>query len=248
MSGHSRWSKIKHTKGASDAKRGKIYTKLIKEITIAARMGGGDPNGNPRLRRAIDAARAENMPTDNVTRAIKRGTGELEGVSYEEITYEGVGPGGTLFLLDVTTDNKNRTNPELRKIFDLHNGSLGSAGSAAWAFQERGVINVAKSQATEERVFEVAVEAGAEDVQDIGESWMVTTEKGALDQVRAALVKAGIAVESAALAQLPKTKKTVGGRDAEVLVKLVEALEDHDDVQNVFSDFDLDDEAMAKLA
>lgn len=248
MSGHSRWSKIKHTKGASDAKRGKIFTKLIKEITIAARMGGGDPDGNPRLRRAVDDARSENMPADNVNRAIKRGTGELEGVTYEEITYEGVGPAGTLFLLDVTTDNKNRTNPELRKIFDQHNGQLGSAGSAAWAFQERGVINVAKAQATEERVFEIAVEAGAEDVQDNGDSWMVTTDKTLLDAVRAALVKAGIAVESAELAKLPKTKKTVSGRDAEVLLKLVEILEDHDDVQKVYSDFDFDDETMARLA
>src|ERR1051325_8816848 len=152
MSGHSRWSTIKRKKGAADAARGKAFTKLIKEVTVAARMGGGDPTGNSRLRRAIDAARNVNMPTDNITRAIKKGTGELEGVSYEELTYEGVGPSGTLFLLDVVTDNRNRTNPELRKIFDMHNGQLGSAGSAAWAFDEKGAITVSKAAASEEAI------------------------------------------------------------------------------------------------
>src|SRR5262245_13214621 len=173
MSGHSRWSTIKHKKGAADAKRGKVFTKLIKEVTVAARMGGGDPTGNPRLRRALDAARAANMPGDNITRAIKKGTGELEGVQYEEITYEGVGPSGTLFLIDVVTDNRNRTAPELRKIFDQHNGQLGSAGSAAWAFDDKGVITVDKQKASEDKIFEVAAGAGAEDVEDIGDSWFV---------------------------------------------------------------------------
>lgn len=248
MSGHSRWSKIKHTKGAADAKRGKMFTKLIKEVTIAARMGGGDPDGNPRLRRAVDDARAVNMPTDNITRAIKRGTGELEGMTIEELTYEGVGPAGTLLLLDVMTDNRNRTNPELRKIFDQHNGQLGSSGSAAWAFEEKGVVNVPRGEVDEERLLEIAVEAGADDVQDLGDGWMVTTDRITLDAVRDALVRAGIKVESAELAKLPKTKKVVGGRDAEVLLKLVEALEDHDDVQKVHGDFDLDEEALAALA
>jgi YebC/PmpR family DNA-binding regulatory protein len=248
MSGHSRWSTIKHKKGAADAKRGKTFTKLIKEVTVAARMGGGDPTGNPRLRRAIDDARAVNMPGDNITRAIKKGTGELEGVTYEELTYEGVGPSGTLFLLDVVTDNRNRTNPELRKVFDMHNGQLSSAGAAAWAFDEKGVITVGKESASEDKIFEVAAGAGADDLEDIGERWLVKTAKTDLDAVQKALTAAGIAVASAELAKLPKTKKLVSGRDAEVLINLVEALEDHDDVQKVFSDFELSDEEFAKLA
>jgi YebC/PmpR family DNA-binding regulatory protein len=248
MSGHSRWSTIKHKKGAADAKRGKTFTKLIKEVSVAARMGGGDPTGNPRLRRAIDDARAVNMPGDNITRAIKKGTGELEGVTYEELTYEGVGPSGTLFLLDVVTDNRNRTNPELRKVFDMHNGQLSSAGAAAWAFDEKGVITVSKESASEDKIFEVAAGAGADDLEDIGERWLVKTVKTDLDAVQKALTSAGIEVASAELAKLPKNKKLVSGRDAEVLINLVEALEDHDDVQKVFSDFELSDEAFAKLA
>jgi YebC/PmpR family DNA-binding regulatory protein len=248
MSGHSRWSTIKHKKGAADAKRGRIWTKLIKEVTVAARMGGGDPTGNPRLRRAIDDARAVNMPGDNITRAIKKGTGELEGVSYEELTYEGVGPAGTLFLLDVVTDNRNRTNPELRKIFDVHNGQLGSAGSAAWAFDEKGVITVKKENADEDKIFEVAAGAGADDLEDVGDSWMVKSEKTELEAVRSALIAAGIEVASAELAKLPKNKKLASGRDAEVLMNLVEALEDHEDVQKVFSDFELSEEALAALS
>ena len=248
MSGHNKWSTIKHKKGAADAKRGRIFTKIIKEITIAARMGGGDPDGNPRLRRAVDLARSNNMPSDNVTRAIKKGTGELEGISYEELTYEGVGPAGTLFLLDVVTDNRNRTNPELRKIFDLHNGQLSAAGSAAWAFDERGVITLDKDAAEEEKLFNVAVNAGADDVEDLGDSWLVTTDKAALDEVHSAIAAAGMEVATAELAKLPRTKKTVEGRNAEVLIGLVETLEDHDDVQKVFSDFDLSEEALAQLS
>jgi YebC/PmpR family DNA-binding regulatory protein len=248
MSGHSRWSTIKHKKGAADAKRGRMWTKLIKEVTVAARMGGGDPAGNPRLRRAIDDARAVNMPGDNITRAIKKGTGELEGVHYEELTYEGVGPAGTLFLIDVVTDNRNRTNPELRKIFDVHNGQLGSAGAAAWAFDEKGVITVKKESASEDKIFEVAAGAGADDLEDIGDSWMVKSASGELEAVRSALIAAGIDVASAELAKLPKNKKLASGRDAEVLMNLVEALEDHDDVQKVFSDFELSDEALATLS
>jgi YebC/PmpR family DNA-binding regulatory protein len=247
MSGHNRWSKIKHKKGAGDAKRGKIFTKIIKEITVASRMGGGDPDGNPRLRRALDLARASNMPADNITRAIKKGTGELEGVTYEELTYEGVGPAGVLFLIDAMTDNRNRTFPELRKIFDSHNGTLGSAGSAGWAFEEKGLILLAKDAGSEEAVFEAAVGAGAENVEDGGDSWVVTTDKTAVDAVRTALDGAGLAVTSAELAKLPKNKKSVEGRDAEVLMNLVEALEDHDDVQKVFSDFELSEAALAQL-
>ncbi|HKU38019.1 MAG TPA: YebC/PmpR family DNA-binding transcriptional regulator [Polyangiales bacterium] len=247
MSGHNRWSSIKHKKGAADAKRGKIFTKIIKEITVAARLGGGDPGGNPRLRHAMDEARAANMPSDNITRAIKKGTGELEGVSYEEITYEGVGPAGVLFLVDALTDNRNRTNPELRKIFERHNGQLSSPGAAAWAFEDKGLVFVGKD-ATEEQVFEAAVGAGADNVEDAGDRWMVSTEKSALEVVRQAVAGAGMQVSSAQLAKLPKVKKTVEGREAELLMNLVEALEDHDDVQKVYSDFELSEAELQRLS
>jgi YebC/PmpR family DNA-binding regulatory protein len=248
MSGHSRWSTIKHKKGAADAKRGRVFTKVIKEVTIAARMGGGDPTGNPRLRHAMDLARANNMPSDTVTRAIKKGTGELEGVTYEELTYEGVGPAGTLFLVTVVTDNRNRTNPELRKIFDHHNGQLSSAGAAAWAFDDKGLITVPKEGVDEDNIFEVAAGAGADDLEDIGESWLIKTEKHDLEAVREALAKAGFNVTSAEQAKVPKNKKVVGGRDAEVLMNLTEALDEHDDVQKVFSEFEPSEEALEKLA
>jgi YebC/PmpR family DNA-binding regulatory protein len=248
MSGHNRWSSIKHKKGAADAKRGKIFTKIIKEITVAARMGGGDPNGNPRLRRAMDEARAANMPSDNVSRAVKKGTGELEGVSYEEITYEGVGPSGTLFLVEALTDNRNRTNPELRKIFERHNGALSTPGSAAWAFEDKGLVFLGKEAATEEQLFEAAVGAGAEDVEDVGDRWMVSTEKTTLEEVRQAVVAAGMQVQSAELSKLPKNKKHVEGRDAELCMNLVEALEDHDDVQKVYADFELSEAELQRLS
>lgn len=248
MSGHSKWSSIKHKKGAADAKRGKVFTKIIKEITIAARMGGGDPGGNPRLRRVIDLAKAQNMPADNIARAIKKGTGELEGVVYEELTYEGVGPSGVLLLASVVTDNRNRTAAELRKLFDRHNGQLSSGGSALWAFDERGTINLPKAAATEEQLFEVAVGAGAEDVEAMEDEWIITTPKEVLDQVREALVKAGVTVTSSQLEMLPKNKKLVEGREAEVLINLVEALEEHDDVIKVFSNFELSDKDIERLA
>jgi YebC/PmpR family DNA-binding regulatory protein len=248
MSGHNKWSTIKHKKGAVDAKRGKIFTKIIKEITISARMGGGDAGGNPRLRRALDEARAANMPADNITRAIKKGTGELEGVSYEELLYEGVGPGGTLVMCEIVTDNRNRTAAELRKIFDKHNGQLGAAGSAAWAFDAKGVITLKGSAATEELLFEVAVGAGAEDVQGGEDSWTIITPPEALDQVRDALTAASIELERVDFAKVPKTVKIVDGRDAEVGLNLIETLEDHDDVQKVYADFEPSDEAMANLS
>jgi YebC/PmpR family DNA-binding regulatory protein len=248
MSGHNRWSSIKHKKGAVDAKRGKIFTKIIKEITVSARLGGGDPMGNPRLRHAIDEAKAANMPGDNVTRAIKKGTGELEGVSYEEITYEGVGPSGTLFLIETLTDNRNRTNPELKKIFERHNGQLGTSGSAAWAFDGKGLIFVPRDAADEEQLFEVAVGAGAENVDDVGDRWMITTEITSLEQVRQAVIAAGINGVTAQLSQLPKNKKVVEGRDAQVLMNLVESLEDHDDVQKVYSDFELSEAELQRLS
>lgn len=248
MSGHNKWSTIKHRKGAQDAKRGKIFTKIIKEITIAARMGGGDPDGNPRLRRAIDDAKAQNMPGDNVTRAIKKGTGELEGVMYEELLYEGVGPGGTLLLCEVVTDNRNRTAAELRKVFDKHGGQMGAAGSAAWAFDSKGMITIAGDATNEEQLFEIAVGAGAEDVSGGEELWTVTCETTDLDTVRKAIEDAGVPVTSASLEKIPKTPKTLEGREAEVGMNLMEALEDHDDVQKVFADFEPSDEAMASLS
>jgi len=247
MSGHNRWSSIKHKKGAADAKRGKLFTKIIKEITIAARTGGGDATGNSRLRRAIDLAKLSNMPADNITRAIKKGTGELEGVMYEELTYEGVGPQGTLFLMEVVTDNRNRTAAEIRKIFDKHNGTLGSAGSAAWAFEEKGVITLPRSAATEEQLFDVAVGAGAEDILDRQDVWTITTPVSAFDDVKTALTAASLEMQGAQLEKIAKTPKVVRGRDAEVLINLADALEDHDDVQKVFTDFELADEEIARL-
>lgn len=248
MSGHSKWSTIKRKKGALDAKRGQVFTKVIKELTVAARMGGGDPDGNSRLRRALDLAQLANMPKENVTRAIKKGTGELEGVNYEELVYEGVGPAGTLLLVDVMTDNRNRTAMEMRKIFDKHNGQLGSAGAAAWAFDDKGLITLPKSAATEEQLFEVAVGAGAEDVQAGDEEWFVTTARETLDSVRSALDKAKLTVTVAKLTKLPKTPKQVSGRDAEVIIDLVEVLEDHDDVQAVYTDFEPSDADVAALS
>jgi YebC/PmpR family DNA-binding regulatory protein len=247
MSGHSKWATIKHKKGALDAKRGKLFTKLIKEITVAARMGGGDPGGNPRLRKAINDAKGQSMPGDTITRAIKRGTGELEGVAYEEITYEGTGPGGTLFLVEAMTDNRNRTVAEIRKVFEKHNGVLGAAGTAGWAFERKGLVTLGK-EATEDQVMEVGVGAGAEDYTDAGEEWQLTTPPDALNTVVDALEKASLKVKSSATAQVPKVKKPLSGRDAQVALNLAEALDDHDDVQNVYADFDISDEELAALA
>ncbi len=247
MSGHNKWSTIKHRKGAQDAKKGKIFTKVIKEITVAARMGGGDPSANARLRRALDEARLNNMPAENVTRAIKKGTGELEGITYEELVYEGVGPAGTLIVAEVMTDNRNRTAAELRKLFDKNNGVLGASGSALWAFDAKGMITLPNTAATEEQLFDVAVGAGAEDVQSDEENWVILTPVAALEGVRTALVAANLPVNTAELTKLAKTPKVLGGRDAEVGMNLVEALEDHDDVQKVYTDFELSDEAIANL-
>ena len=247
MSGHSKWSTIKRKKGAIDAKRGKIFTRIIKEITISARDGGGDPNGNPRLRRAIDLAKANNMPADNVDRAIKKGTGELEGVMYEELVYEGVGPDGALFIMDVVTDNRNRTAAEVRKLFEKHGGQLGQSGSAGWAFDEKGIIRLPADAATEEQLFEVAVGAGAEDLDRADDQWVITTPREELDAVRSALEDAGVKMDESGLEQIPKTPKTVEGPEADKLMSLYDALDDHDDVQSVFADFELSDEAMQSL-
>ncbi|MDH3202646.1 MAG: YebC/PmpR family DNA-binding transcriptional regulator [Myxococcales bacterium] len=247
MSGHSKWSTIKRKKGAVDAARGKLFTKVIKEITVAARVGGGDPDGNPRLRRAVDAARAANMPADNVTRAIKKGTGELEGIVYEELVYEGVGPDGALFVCEVVTDNRNRTIAEVRKIFDKNHGQIGSGGSAAWAFEQKGIIRIDKTAATEETLFEIAVGAGAENLEVDDDQWVVTTARNDLDAVSKAISDAGVNVDESALEYIPNNPKIVEGRDAEKLVQLFEALDEHDDVQNVYADFELSEQALAEL-
>jgi len=247
MSGHNKWSTIKHKKGREDAKRGKIFTKLIKEITVASRIGGGDPDGNPRLRRAIDEARTANMPNDNIDRAIKKGTGELEGVEYEELTYEGVGPDGTLVMVEVMTDNRNRTAAEVRKLFDKHGGQLGQSGSAGWAFDQKGIIRIDREQATEEKLFEVAGGAGAEDLALEDDTWVVTTVREELDVVRDAIADAGIKVSEAKLEQIPKTDRVLGGDDGRKCIELLEVLDDHDDVSNVFSDFSPSDELLAEL-
>lgn len=248
MSGHSKWATIKHKKGAVDAKRGKLFTKLIKELTVAARMGGGDPSGNPRLRKAMSDAKNQSMPNDTIQRAVKRGTGELEGAAYEEVLYEGTGPSGTLFLVEGMTDNRNRTVAEIRKIFEKHNGVLGGGGTAGWAFERKGTVSLAKDAANEDQLMELAVGAGADDYTDQGEEWLVTTPPDALNTVLEALEGAKIATKASQLAYLPKTKKDVSGRDAEVLLNLADALDDHDDVQNVYSDFDVSDEEMARIA
>ncbi len=247
MSGHSKWSTIKRKKGAADAARGKLFTKVIKEITIAARDGGGDPDANPRLRRALDAARAANMPADTVTRGIKKGTGELEGVQYEELLYEGIGPDGALFLCEVVTDNRNRTIADVRKIFDKNNGQIGNTGSAAWAFEQKGIIRLDEEAASEEDLFEVAVGAGAENLELVGDQWVVTTARNDLDAVSKAINDSGVTVTEAALAYLPNNPKVIDGSNAKKLVRLFEALDDYDDVQNVFADFELSERALAEL-
>ena len=246
MSGHSKWATIKHKKGALDAKRGKLFTKLIKEITVAARIGGGDLAGNARLRKAIADAKAQSMPGDTIQRAAKRGTGELEGVAYEEVMYEGTGPCGTLFLVEAMTDNRNRTVAEIRKMFEKHNGLLGSSGTAGWAFDRRGLITVGK-EATEDQLMEVAVGAGAEDYVNAGEEWQLSTPSDALNAVVDALEKAGLKPKSSTLAYVPKVKKPIAGRDAEVALNLVEVLDDHDDVQNVYADFDVSEDELLRI-
>ncbi|MDP3275066.1 MAG: YebC/PmpR family DNA-binding transcriptional regulator [Deltaproteobacteria bacterium] len=245
MSGHSKWATIKHKKAATDAKRGRSWTKALKEVTIASRHGG-DPSGNPRLRKAVDGCRALNVPAENITRAIKRGTGELEGVSYEELVYEGVGPAGVLVLIDVVTDNRNRTAAELRKIFEKAGGTM-SGGSALWGFDRKGQVRLERSAATEEQLFEIALGAGGEDIADEGEEWVITSSAEDVEGVREALEAAKIQVKSSGLAMIPKNVMTLGPDDAPVVLRLVDTLDDHDDVQSVWSAFDLSDEALASL-
>ena len=248
MSGHSKWSTIKHKKAAKDAKRGKLFTKLIKEISVAARMGGSDINANPRLRTAVDKAKGSSMPNDTIDRAIKKGAGELEGVQYEEIQYEGYGPGGVAVLVTALTDNRNRTVAELRHMFGRHGGNMGEAGCVAWMFSKRGVITVDKGQVDEERLIEVTLDAGADDVADQDESFEVTTAPDVFEAVKKALDGAGIATSEAAVKMMPQNTVSVTGSAAEQNLKLLDELEDHDDVQDVAANFDIPPEELERLS
>jgi YebC/PmpR family DNA-binding regulatory protein len=250
MSGHSKWSTIKRKKGAIDAKRGKIFTRLIKEITVAARTGGGgDPDGNPRLRSAINAAKAENMPKDNIDRAIKKGTGELEGEVYEEILYEGYGPAGVAVLVECMTDNRNRTVADIRHYFSKSNGNLGESGCVAWMFDKKGLIQVEKEKYSEEELMDLALEAGAEDVVEEDSVYQILTSPEEFSDVRDALEESGVEFFEAAVSMIPSnTIAVTEEKPALSLLKLLENLEDHDDVQNVYSNFDIDDELMEKIS
>jgi YebC/PmpR family DNA-binding regulatory protein len=247
MSGHSKWAGIKHKKAKVDAQRGRVFTKLIREMTVAARVGGGDPNGNPRLRTAILAAKAVNMPAENIDRAIKKGTGELEGVTYEEITYEGYGPGGVAVLVEVMTDNKNRTVGEIRKVFSRHGGNMGESGCVGFLFEKKGHIVADASKVDEDKLMTVALDAGAEDMQREESVFSVTTVPRDFEKVRDAIVKAGIQPLSAEISKLPKSTVKLVGKQAEQMLKLMEEMEEHDDVQHVYANFDIPEEIMAAL-
>ncbi|MBI5141296.1 MAG: YebC/PmpR family DNA-binding transcriptional regulator [Nitrospirae bacterium] len=251
MSGHSKWATTKHKKAAADAKRGKIFTKLTKELTTAARLGGGDASGNPRLRLALDKARAVNMPADNIKRAIQKGTGELPGVSYEEISYEGYGPGGVALLIDTLTDNKVRTVAEIRHLLSKNGGNMGESGCVSWMFEQKGYILVGKDKTDEDTLMTVALDAGAEDMKNSeGEdNFEVTTDPSNLDAVRAAIEKAGIAIESAEITKLPQNEVTITEEAvAAQMLRLMEAIEDNDDVNEVYANFDIPDDLMAKIS
>lgn len=248
MSGHSKWHSIKHKKGALDAKRGKLFTKIIREMSIAARIGGGDPASNPRLRTAVDKAKAVNMPADNIKRAIQKGTGELEGASYEDITLEGYGPGGVALLVEGTTDNRNRTVSEIRHVLSKNGGNLGAAGSVSYMFKPRGFIAVAKEKVTEEKLMDLALDAGAEDIQDSGEIWEVYTTPNAHDAVVQALKAAKIEPDEAEIGKYAENTVTLEGAKAQQMLKLVEALEDNEDVQNVWANFDVSEKDLEAAA
>jgi YebC/PmpR family DNA-binding regulatory protein len=247
MSGHSKWATIKHKKGALDAKRGKIFTRIIKEISIAAK-GGGDPDGNPRLRTAILAAKAENMPQENIKRAIQRGTGELEGVSYEEITFEGYGPGGVAIIVEVTTDNRNRAVSEIRHAFSKNGGNLGESGSVRFMFSKKGVIAIEKAAASEDQLMEIVLEHGGEDLSDQGDTWEIITDPGSYDAVVAAVKTTGIPTVMSEVTMVASTYTRLEGTAAGQMIRLLEALEDCDDTQNVYSNFDMDAAQMEHAA
>lgn len=244
MSGHSKWASIKHKKGALDAKRGKIFTKIIKEITVAARIGGGDPDGNPRLRTAILTAKGQNMPADNITRAIKKGTGELEGVQYEEVNYEGYGPGGAAIFLEAMTDNKNRTVSEIRAALGKAGGNLGENGCVSWIFEQKGFITVKTETKGEEELMELAIEAGADDMKTVDDHYEITTSVESFEEVRKALEDAGIALETAELTRIPSNTVEMDEKKGKALLKLMDILDDHDDIQKAYSNFDISDDVM----
>ncbi|OPX38316.1 MAG: transcriptional regulator [Desulfobacteraceae bacterium 4484_190.2] len=248
MSGHSKWSSIKHKKGAADAKRGKIFTKLIKEVTVAARMGGGDPDGNPRLRTAIAAAKAENMPKENIERGIKKGTGELEGVNYEEASYDGYGPGGVAVLVDCLTDNKNRTVADVKHQFERYGGSLGEPGCVAWMFEKKGLIVLEKDKVDEEQLLDLALESGAEDVKEEDTEFEVITDFSDFESVKKAIDDAGLPYTVAELTMIPKNTVKIEGKKAQQMLNLMEGLEDNDDVSHVYANFDISDEVLEALS
>jgi len=249
MSGHSKWHTIKHKKGAADAKRGKIFTRIIKELSVAARSGGGDVNMNPRLRTIVADAKANNMPRENIERAIRRGTGEEPGVIYEEITYEGYGPGGVALMIESLTDNKNRTVGEIRFMLGKYNGNLGAENSVAWMFQRKGHVLIEKGKVEEEKLLNLALESGAEDVNDDGSVWEIITPPETFEAVRDAIKAQGIEIGNAEVAMLPKNTVKIEGKEAQQMLKLMEAIEDHDDVQHVWANFDIEEkEIEASLA
>jgi YebC/PmpR family DNA-binding regulatory protein len=240
MSGHSRWAGIKHKKGIADAKRGKLFTKIIREIAIAAKIGGGQPEANPRLRKAMDDAREANMPSDNIKKAIQRGTGELPGVNYEEMVYEGYGPSGVAVIVEITTDNKNRTAGEIRRIFTTHNGNMGETGSVGWMFASKGLISVEKNKAQEDSLMELVLEAGAEDLtSDDPDHFVITTPPSDFEKVKKALESKQIPIGNAEITMLPKTYVKLSGEPASKMLALMNALEEHDDVKNVYANFDI---------
>lgn len=247
MSGHSKWASIKHKKGALDAKRGKLFTKLIREISVAARHGGGNPDSNPRLRLGIQRAKDANMPQDNIERAIKKGTGELAGVNYEEVTYEGYGPGGIAIMVEVLTDNKNRATGEIRTVFSKKGGNMAGQGSVNWIFEKKGYIVINKSEIEEDRLMSIVLEAGAEDLKTEETTYAVTTSPLDFDKVKKAIQDNNIKIEVAEVTNVPKTTVTVTGDDARKVLSLVSELEDHDDVQNVYANFDIPDAILKEL-
>ena len=249
MAGHSKWAQIKHKKASTDAKRGKIFTKIVKELTVAARIGGGDVSGNPRLRTAIEKAKEVNMPADNIKRAIMKGTGELPGVNYEELVYEGYGPGGAAILIEILTDNKNRTSSEIRHIMTKNGGNLGESGCVAWMFQKKGYILVDKTKIDEDSLMSIVLDAGAEDMKNDPkeESFEIITSPENMNIVKSSIEKAGISVSFAEITMLPKNYATLDGKNAEQMIRLIEALEDHDDIQNVYTNFDAPDEVISKV-
>ena len=247
MSGHSKWHSIKHKKAKVDAQRGRIFTKLIKEITVAARMGGGDPEMNPRLRVAITAAKAANMPAKNVDNAIKKGTGEMPGVVYEDVTYEGYGPGGVAMFLEAVTDNKNRTVAEVRHLFSKYGGNMGENGSVAWMFERKGMITIPAENYDEDELFEIAIEAGAEEMEKEDDKYIIYTAFEDFNDVRSALEEKSVTIETAELTRIPSNTVSLSGKGAEQLMKLMNVLDEHDDIQNVYANFDIEESEMERI-